>query len=375
MTEQAVDTDKLAALIEAILRAEGCEADEARIVADHLVEASARGHNSHGIVRVPRYVHWLRTGKIHANRPVKVIADLGMMVQLDGQSGMGQRLAREAMDIAIDRARTHGSAIIAMRHAGHVGRLGAFAEQAAEAGLVSLQFVNVGGSRIVAPFGSAEAACSTAPIALGVPNPGGDDFILDFATSIVAEGKALVAARGGKPLPAEALVGGDGRRTSDPEALYGETLTQPVPDPRAGAGALRTMGDHKGSGLALACELLAGALTGSGTNKPGDGVFGNGYLAIVIDPARLDDTGGFGAEVREYIDFLHGCRPEAGVDRVLIPGDPERMRRARTRREGLPVPAAVLSDITGLAREQGLEVPDLAHRAAAPGTAPDTVTI
>ncbi len=366
MHDQTVDTGRLAALIGEVLEAEGCAPDEARIVAEHLVEASARGHDSHGVVRVPRYVQWLRSGKIHANRSVRIIADTGVLVQLDGQSGMGQRLAREAMEIGIDRARTHGCGIIAMRHAGHVGRLGAFAEQAAEAGLVSLQFVNVGGSRIVAPFGSAEAACSTAPIALGVPNPGGDDFILDFATSIVAEGKALVAARGGKPLPAEALVGGDGRRTSDPEALYGETLNQPVPDPRAGAGALRTMGDHKGSGLALACELLAGALTGSGTNKPGDGVFGNGYLAIVIDPKRLDDTGGFGAEVREYIDFLHGCRPEAGVDRVLIPGDPERARREKTRREGLTVPPAVLSAITDLAREQGLEVPDLAHGAGEP---------
>ncbi|NKX42742.1 Ldh family oxidoreductase, partial [Rhodobacteraceae bacterium R_SAG2] len=349
-------------LLSKILEHEGCSSDEARIVAEHLVDASARGHDSHGVVRISRYVQWLRSGKINANRSVKIIADCGALVQLDGQSGMGQRLAREAIEIAIARARTHGTGIIALRHAGHIGRLGAYAEQAAAAGLVSLHFANVGGSRIVAPFGSAEAACSTAPIALGVPNVEGDDFILDFATSIVAEGKALVAARGGAPLPSEALVGPDGKRTSDPEVLYGETLNRQVPDPRAGAGALRTMGDHKGSGLALACELLAGALTGNGTNKAGDGVFGNGYLAIIIDPARLDDTGGFGAEVRAYIDFVHACRPEVGVDCVLTPGDPERASLKDSMRHGLSVPPGVMTAILGLAGEVGLDVDSLAHR-------------
>lgn len=365
MTAYPVDTGNLSDLLCAMLEHEGCAPEEARIVADHLVEASARGHDSHGVVRISRYVQWLRSGKIKANRAAKVIADIGALVQLDGQSGMGQRLAGEAISIGIERARSHGTAIIAMRHAGHIGRLGAYAEQAARAGFVSLHFVNVGGSRIVAPFGSAEAACSTAPIAIGVPNPSGDDFILDFATSMVAEGKALVAARGGPPLPPEALVGSDGQRTSDPQVLYGDTLNAPVPDPRAGTGALRTMGDHKGSGLALACELLAGALTGNGTNKQGDGIFGNGYVAIVIDPARLDDTGGFAAEVRDYIDFVRGLRPEAGLERVQIPGDPERARQHHTRLNGLTVPPGVMRAILDLAEEMGLDAQGLEHEAQA----------
>lgn len=360
MAEHVVNTGKLAGLLCAILEKAGCAGPEARIVADHLVDASARGHDSHGVVRISRYVQWLRDGTIHANRPLAVVADLGVLVHLDGQSGMGQRLAKEAVDMAIDRARTHGTGIIALRHAGHVGRIGAYAEQAADAGLVSVHFVNVAGSRIVAPFGAAEAACSTAPVAIGVPNAGGDDFILDFATSVVAEGKVLVAARGGKPVPEDALVDGDGQRTSDPAALYGETLGDAVPDPRAGAGALRTMGEHKGSGLALACELLAGALTGNGTNKAESGVFGNGYVAILIDPARLDDRGGFGAEVRDYIAFVRGCRPAAGVEKVLIPGDPERARRAAALRDGLVVPAAVMGAIRDLAGEMGLDAEDLA---------------
>lgn len=359
MTDHRIDPTKLMGLIKDILQGAGCEAEEAMIVADHLVEASMRGHDSHGVVRIMRYVQWLGTGQINANRQIKVLSDMGNIIHLDGQSGMGQKLALEAMTLGIERARVHGTAIIAMRRAGHIGRLGAYAEQACAAGFVSVQFANVGGSRIVAPFGSAEPNCSTAPIAIGVPNPGGDDFILDFATSIVAEGKALVAARGGKPIPDDALISEDGRRSGDPRDLYGDTISTAVPNPRAGTGALRTMGEHKGSGLALACELLAGAMTGNGTNGPGDAVFGNGQVIIVIDPKRLDDQQGFGAAVAEYIAHVQASRPEMGVDRVLIPGDPERLRRSDALRNGMNVPAAVLEGIIDLANDMQIQFGEL----------------
>lgn len=339
MSERLMNPGPLADLLAAILEADGCADEEARIVADHLVDASLRGHDSHGVIRILRYHQWLGTGRIKANRPLRVISDAGPLVHLDGQDGMGQRLAREATDLGIARAREHGLALIALRRAGHVGRLGAYAERACAAGLVSIQFANVAGSRLVAPFGSAGRAISTAPVAVGVPNGDGDDFILDFATSLVAEGKALVAGRGGKPLPGDALIGGDGKRTGDPRALYGDTLDGDVPDPRAGPGALRAMGEHKGSGLAMACELLAGALTGNGSNGPTDHPFGNGLLAIFVRPASLDDLGGFGREVADYVAFVRGLPPEAGADRVFAPGDPERERLAHRLAHGLPVPA------------------------------------
>ena len=355
MNEQLMNPARLSELLAAILQADGCNAGEARIVADHLVEASLRGHDSHGVIRILRYHQWLGTGRIKANMALKTISDTGSMVHLDGQDGMGQRLAVEATELAIARAKEHGLAMVALRRAGHVGRLGAYAEQACAAGLVSIHFVNVAGSRLVAPFGAAGRAISTAPIAIGVPHGDGDDFVLDFATSLVAEGKALVAGQGGKPLPVDALIGGDGQRTSDPHALYGETLDSRVPDPRAGHGALRTMGDHKGSGLALACELLAGAMTGNGTNGPTDHPFGNGMLSILIRPASLDDLGGFGREVSDYIAYVRDLPAEAGVDRVRIPGDPERERHAHRRQNGLPLPGPVAAGIAEIATQLGLE--------------------
>ncbi len=359
MTEHRVDPTKLTDLIKRILQHAGCEAEEAGIVSDHLVEASMRGHDSHGIVRIMRYVQWLGTGQINANRQIRIISDLGSIIHLDGQSGMGQRLALDALTLGIKRADEHGLAMIAMRRAGHIGRLGAYAELACRAGFVTIQFANVGGSRIVAPFGSSEASCSTAPIAVGVPNPDGDDFILDFATSIVAEGKALVAARGGKRIPDDAIIRGNGKRSGDPRELYGDTIESPAPNPRAGNGALRTMGGHKGSGLALACELLAGAMTGNGANGPGDAVFGNGHIIIIVDPKQLDDQQGFGASVSEYIAHVQASRPEIGVDQVMVPGDPERLRLADAQRNGLIVPGAVLDGITALADEMQIEFGDL----------------
>ena len=258
--------------------------------------------------------------------------------------------------MGIAKARAGGLALVALRRAGHIGRVGAYAEQACAEGLVSLHLVNVAGAEIVAPFGARGRATSTNPVTIGVPNGGGDDFVLDFATSMVAEGKALVASRGGAPLPPDALVDGAGRTTGDPRALYGETLDADVPDPMAGPGALRAMGEHKGSGLALACELLAGALTGGGTNGPGERTFGNGMLSIFVDPARLDDGGGFAREVRAYVDHVRGLAPAEGHEAVLIPGDRERRMRAERLRDGLPLPARVLGGILAVARELSVEV-------------------
>ena len=354
--DRLVRAEPLQGVIRAILERDGCDEEEARIVAEHLVEATACGHDSHGVVRIPRYHDWIRAGQIKPRQPLEVVMETDSMVQLDGNSGMGQRLAREATALGVAKAKAHGLALVALRRAGHVGRVGAYAEQACAEGLVSLHLVNVAGAEIVAPFGSRARATSTNPVTIGVPNGGGSDFILDFATSMVAEGKALMASRGGKPLPEGALVDEAGRVTSDPRALYGESLDAAVPDPRAGSGALRAMGEHKGSGLALACELLAGALTGNGLNGPTQRPFGNGMLSIFVDPARLDDRGGFAGEVAAYVDHVRGLVPAQGHDAVLIPGDKERRLRRERRRDGLPLPARVLDGILAVARDLGIEV-------------------
>jgi len=346
--------DSLTAFVANTFIAAGAGQAEARAIAANLVMANLSGHDSHGVVRVPRYLQNQRNGQMHFGKSVETVIDGGAFVLLDGGLGFGQTVGAEATDVGIERARTHGVAVVALRRAGHLGRIGEWAERAMVHGLASIHFVNVANSMLVAPFGGAERRFSTAPVCVGVPTPNGDDFLLDFATSQVAEGKILVAFKGGKAPPAGSLIDASGRITDDPEALYGETPEGGVPNPRKGSGALTAMGDHKGSGLAMACELLAGALTGSGATGPGDHMH-NGMLSIFIDPVRLDDGFGPGAQAAAYIDFVRSTRPADPDQPVMVPGDPERRARADRNANGVPLPADIWASLVAAARSVGLD--------------------
>ena len=356
-----LDPDGTVEVLARIFAAAGGAADEARAIAVNLVEANLAGHDSHGIVRTQRYCLWVRQGNVRFGQRVEVVVDAPGFALLDAGHGFGQTVGAEAVRIGIEKARAQGFSVIGLRRSGHLGRIGAWAEMACAEGLVSIHFVNVAHSLLVAPFGGAERRMATDPVAIGVPCEGGD-FLLDFATSTVAEGKCLVAKRGGKPLPADALVGPDGRLTGDPDVLYGETPPGAVPDPRKGPGALTAMGAHKGSGLALACELLAGALTGSGTCGPGERIH-NGMLSFYIDPARLDagdgDGPGWAEQVRAYLDYVRSCRPADPGLPVLVPGDPERLRRAERRAQGLPLSGQAWESILSTGDELGLDRAEL----------------
>jgi len=274
-------------------------------------------------------------------------------VLYEGHAGFGQTLARQSTAAGIKKAQQHGVALVGLRNAGHVGRIGAWAEQACRAGVISVHFVNVVGATLVAPFGGAGRRMSTNPISIGIPNPGGDDFLLDFATSRVAEGKVLVAQKAGKSVDENCLVDGEGRATGDPVALYGVVAEGEVPNPRLGSGALTPMGEHKGSGLSLACELLAGAITGSGTSGPGGQVH-NGMLSIFVDPVVMDDGHEWSSTVREYIDYVRACPPTDHSKSVLIPGDPERLARAQRTKKGIPLDEQSFGDMVRAAGRYGI---------------------
>lgn len=343
--------------------AAGASEDEAYAIADNLVDSNLAGHDSHGVVRIPRYVMWENTGNLKYGQSADVVLDGDGFVLLDGNKGFGQVVGREAVDIGIAKAKSHGVAIVGLRRAGHLGRIGHWAERACAEGLTSIHFVNVSQSMLAAPFGAADRRVSTAPVTIGIPNPDGDDFVLDFATSKVAEGKILVALRGGKPPPEGALIDGDGQPTMDPSVLYGPLKPGEVADPRAGPGALLTMGDHKGSGLALACELLAGALTGSGTTGPGKKTH-NGMFSVYMRSDLLDDGHGFGGAVGDYIDYVRSARPADREKRVMIPGDPERRARQDRLANGFDLAAPTWASIMNTADGLNLDKAELTELAA-----------
>jgi uncharacterized oxidoreductase len=225
---------------------------------------------------------------------------------------------------------------------------------AAAAGLVSVHFVNVAGSVLVAPFGGSERRLSTAPFCVGVPRGAAPPLILDFATSVVAEGKVLVASQGGKSIPADALITRDGQLSCDPRVLYGEFTATGPRDTQKGEGALRAFGAHKGSGLAFMCELLGGSLTGmtaTGEGRP----FGNGMLSLYIDPRVLDPEGLFPADVARYVAYFKSARPASSGSEVLTPGEPEQRTRRRRLAEGVPLSEATWRSLVEAAGEVGLD--------------------
>lgn len=351
-----VPSDGLTRVLTQIFSGAGAGDMEAYGIASNLVEANLAGHDSHGVVRTPRYVEAAAQGWANFDKTVEVVMDAPAFGLLDGGAGFGQTIGPQAVDFGIEKARSQGVAIVALRNSAHLGRIGAWAERALQDGLVSLHFVNVAGSPLVAPFGAAARRGATNPVVIGVPGVDGDDFVLDFATSKIAEGKALVALKSGKDLTHGDVVDGQGQLSSDPSVLYGDTADQDAPNPRAGPGALVAMGQHKGSGLMLACELLAGVLTGNGTSAddggPGLRVL-NGMLSIYIDPARFGQDA-FAEQVAEFIARVRTA-PAANPDApVMVPGDPERKARAKRAAEGLPLSSETWDNILSAGETVGL---------------------
>ena len=242
-----------------------------------------------------------------------------------------------------------------LRNAGHVGRVGDWAEMAAEAGLVSVHFVNASGSVLVAPFGGVERRFSTAPYCVGVPRPGEDPLVLDFATSIVAEGKVLVTSQGGKKLPEGALIGPDGKPSADPHLLYGDYTPTGPRDHSKGTGAIRAFGDHKGSGLAFMCEILGGSLSGTGATDPKRGRFANGMLSFYVDPKVFDAEGFFPGDIAKYVSFVKGSKPATPGVEILVPGEQESRTRAQRLADGVPLPDDTWAAIVETARSVGLD--------------------
>jgi uncharacterized oxidoreductase len=361
----AVPADRLERFVAEIFAKAGCSDAESARVAKYLVAANLTGHDSHGVVRVPRYVDMLHSGAFVADRKVEVVFENDAMAVVDGRLGLGQTVAPQAVEIGVAKAIASGAAVVALRNSGHVGRVGDWAEMAAQRGLISVHFVNARGSVLVAPFGGTERRMSTAPFAVGVPREGEPAIVLDFATSYVAEGKILVASTGGKTVPAESMITADGKFSADPRTLYGEIDGTHARDPRRGPGAIRAFGDHKGSGLALMCELLGGVLTGNGAAGPVDEAanqskvrrMSNGMLSIYLAPKYFGSVEAFENAANEYIAFYKSARPATAGGEVLIPGEPEQRMRAQRLAHGVPMPRITWDSIVASATKLGVPVP------------------
>jgi len=352
--QKTLQAQDLQAQVATVLIAAGSAAEEAAAVAANLVLANLSGHDSHGVGMLPRYVDAVLEGGLKPNTGVKVVLDTGSLLTLDGQRGYGQIVGAQAMALGMERAKTHGSCIMTLANAHHLGRIGHFAEMAVAQGLVSLHFVNVLSRPVVAPFGGADGRYGTNPCCIGIPLAGRAPFVLDFATSRVAQGKMRVAHNEGRRVEPGTLIDEHGRPTTDPGVVV-------VPQSNGLFGALLAFGEHKGYGMAVACELLGGALTGSGTwHKPTDPTVRaviNGMLTILIDPARLGTQATFEQEALAFVDWLQAGPVAPGFDAVQIAGEPERAYRAQRQDQGIAVDAQTWQEIVAAGRKVGVNVP------------------
>ncbi|MCC7274252.1 MAG: malate/lactate/ureidoglycolate dehydrogenase [Alphaproteobacteria bacterium] len=348
MTAVRAAAGRLREAVGAIFAAGGCAPGEAAAIAEHLVVANLMGHDSHGVIRVAKYIDWQQRGMVLPNRRLETLRDDGALHMVDGGFGYGQSLGRAAMEAAVARAGTNGVCVQALRNVGHLGRIGAWAEMAAAAGLVSVHFVNTSGFGVlVAPHGGSDRRLSANPIAAGVPRADGPPLILDMSTCVIAEGKIQVARNRGVALPEGAVIDGAGRPTRDPEAFYA--------DP---PGAILPIAAHKGSGLSILCEVLAGALTGGGSTHPGNASAGrlvNNMLSILIDAAGLSGTTAFHDDVRRLTEWVKASPPLAAGGEVLVPGEPERRTRAEREANGIPIDGATRRQLADAAAAVGLD--------------------
>jgi uncharacterized oxidoreductase len=312
----------------------GVPREEAALVADHLVEAELGGVASHGVLRVPQYLEEVRQGRVVAGAPLSVVRQTPATAVLDGHRGFGQVMARRAMETALEIAGRMGVGAVTLVHCSHTGRLASYTEHAARHGRIGVMMVNAGGhGQWVAPFGGMAGRLGTNPLSVAVPT--GLDFplVLDIATSVAPEGKVRALRAAGLPLPAGWALAADGRPTTDPADLYGP--------PR---GALLPFGGHKGFGLALVVDVLAGILSGAGgCTDPGapldgktDGVF---LAAIAVEAFCPPDR--FREQVGLLIRHVKSCPPAPGFEAVLVPGEKEVQERARRQREGIPLAEGV----------------------------------
>jgi LDH2 family malate/lactate/ureidoglycolate dehydrogenase len=339
---------ELKAVTETIFKAAGAPPDLAVEMGEALVGANLAGHDSHGVIRIPAYVRQIKEGGLDPAARPTVVRESATTALVDGRWAFGHVAARFGTDVAIRKAKESKCAIVSIARCNHIGRLGQWASQAAAQDVIALVCVGGGGGSqgrmgggIAAPFGGAERALSTNPIAIGFPGGETPDMLIDFATTVVAEGKVQVARAKGAELPPGCIVDKNGRPSVNPADLYD-------------GGALLPFGGHKGYALALSVEMLCGAFT------PGDELNGagrrGGAVVWAVDAHAFRSPEAYAENADFVLQRIKKVRPAEGFAEVLLPGEPELRSTEQRLREGVPVPEATWTAIEEAAQQVGADL-------------------
>ena len=327
-----------------IFAAAGSPPDQARIVAELLVEANTVGHDSHGVIRIPQYLGMIEKGEIDPGADIAIVRDTPAAAVLDAQWAFGQVAMSRAVDIARRKAGQTGVAAVTLRRDNHIGRLGSYVDQLARDNMIGLLFVNGSPTCRMAPWGGTEARLGTNPLATGVPTADGPPIVLDMTTTVVAEGKVRVQRNRNEPAPDGWLLDAQGQPTNDPNVLYSE--------PRGTILPLGGSVGYKGFGLNVAVELLAGALSGSGCVGQ-DRQFSNGVLLMAINVAHFTPLDEFHREVSDFVAFVKSSPTAPGYEQIFMPGEIEAQVRHKRLAEGLFIEDETWQQIAACADQLG----------------------
>ncbi|MEP6870768.1 MAG: Ldh family oxidoreductase [Anaerolineaceae bacterium] len=340
----------LVLLTSAVFAAYGMAPGAAEVAAEVLVDADLSGIESHGIAHLPwhsGYAPGFQRGLINPRPEVQILRDSPVAASWDADRGLGVSIARQAMEKTIEKARTTGIGMVAVRNGRHFGAAGYYARMAADQEMIGMAMCNV--LPLAVASGSLDRAYGTNPIAFAAPVQDDHPFLLDIATTAVAGGKLEIAMRQGKPIPPGWAVTADGADTDDPAILRKGGALQPL-------GSYIETSSHKGYGLGVMVDVLSGVLPGMGSAIfEGANQQGWWFSAWRIDAFR--DVADFKADMKRMVDHLRSLRPRPGVAAVLVPGDPEAHAREERRRLGIPLDAETIEQLTELAKSLGLQMP------------------
>ncbi|MBU7004736.1 MAG: Ldh family oxidoreductase, partial [Theionarchaea archaeon] len=300
--------------------------------------------DSHGILRLPQYLEEMGRGLIRPGHEPSIIGETPSTATVDGHWGFGQVNARWATELAIEKARKTSLSAVALVNNNHIGRLGEYTLIAAREGMIGMM-VSTGGSRRgqVAPYGGRERRLNTCPISVGIPAGKYEPFLMDFATSVAAEGKVFVKLDAGESMPEGWVIDGEGNPTTDPQDY-------------ARGGALLPFGGHKGYSLALFIDIMAGILSGAGYATSPRSKEGNSVFVMVLDVSSFRPRDEFEREMEEYLDHMRSTPPLPGHERVIIPGEPELQRREKRLKEGINIPDGTWERLVEASGRLGLDI-------------------
>ncbi len=332
-----------------IFSALGLKPDKAQTITTLLIESNLAGHDSHGVLRLPQYVVGIQTKTIDPEVGIEIVNETPSSAVIDGHRGLGQFIATQAMKIAIDKAKAHTISTVNVYNCNHIGRLADYVMMAAEAKMIGMLFLNGhGGDHGVAPWGGTDRRLSTNPFASALPTGKESPMVIDLTTSIVAGGKIRAYRSRGEPLPAGWILDADGNPSTDPNAY--------LEDPKGPMLPFGGIAGHKGYGLSLLTDILAGAMCDAGCSRTSATSTGNAFFIIVIDIEKFVAPADFEAHVAQMIDYVKASPTAPGFDEISIPG--ERSARTRQQRlaEGIPIDDTTWERLIETAESVGVPV-------------------